>query len=183
MTAGAFGLKRGRNVLIAPSILSADPLSVGDSVRALGQEADWIHVDVMDGHFVPNLSYGPSMVGALRRGFEGAFIDVHLMVEPAEAFLDMFIAARPDVLTVHAESAKHAHRALQAIRAEGVLPGISINPGTPLSMIEPVLHMAGLVLVMAVNPGFGGQKFLPEVLPKIAGLVRAREVNSLGFLI
>jgi ribulose-phosphate 3-epimerase len=175
-------MKGGKNFLLAASILSADPLAIGDSVKSLKGEADWIHVDVMDGHFVPNLTYGPMMVKALRREFSGVFLDVHIMVEPADDFLEMFIETRPDVLTVHAEASRHIHRALQAIRGAGITPGIALNPGTPVSVIEPVLHMAGLVLVMTVNPGFGGQKFLPETMSKIKSLARSRAVNSFDFL-
>lgn len=169
--------------LLAPSILSANPLAIGESIRALEGEEDWIHVDIMDGHFVPNLTYGPSLVGALRREFPSAFIDVHIMVDPAEAFLDIFIAEKPNTLTVHIEATPHIHRALQKIRAAGIRPGVVLNPGTPLSAIEPVLHMADLVLVMAVNPGFGGQQFIPEVLEKVKNLVRLRAVHSYGYLI
>jgi len=183
LTGGDGGLKRGKKILIAPSILSADPLAIGESVRALCGEDDWIHVDIMDGHFVPNLSYGPMIVSALKRGFADKFLDVHLMVEPAEDFLEMFIAAGPDILTVQVEAARHIHRVLGAIRASGVRPGVSIDPGTPMCMLEPVLHMVDLVLVMTINPGFGGQKFLPETLDKIKSLVRVREVYSLDFLI
>jgi ribulose-phosphate 3-epimerase len=176
-------LKGGRKVLIAPSILNADALAIGESIKSLGGEDDWIHLDVMDGRYVPNLSYGPMMAEALRRGFPGAFVDVHLMAEPAESFLDMFMAARPDTLTIHAEAARHLHRALQVIKIAGIIPGVAINPGTPVALIEPVLHMAGIVLVMAVNPGFGGQSFLPEVLWKIENLAQLRAARSYDFLI
>jgi ribulose-phosphate 3-epimerase len=179
----AADLKRGRKVLIAPSILSANPLAVGESVLSLKDEADWIHVDIMDGHFVPNLTYGPMMVSALRKSFGNIFLDVHLMTEPAEDFIGMFLPARPDILTIQLEAAKHVHRTLQAIREAGVRPGVSINPGTPVSVLEPVLDMADLVLVMTVNPGFGGQNFIPGTLDKIKSLVRSRAVDSLDFLI
>jgi ribulose-phosphate 3-epimerase len=177
------GLKGGKACILAPSILSADLLAMGDSIRSLKGEGDWIHVDVADGHFVPNLMFGPAMVEALRRGFRDAFIDVHLMVEPAEDFIGMFMNTGPDILTVQAEATKHVHRALQAIREAGITPGVSVNPGTPAPALESVLHLVGLVLVMTVNPGFGGQKFLPEVLSKIKYLARERAVQSLDFLI
>ena len=176
-------LKGDNDFLLAASILSADPLAVGNSVTSLCGEADWIHVDVMDGHYVPNMTYGPLVVKALRRGFKDAFLDVHLMVEPAESFLDMFIASRPDILTIHVEAARHIHRTLQMIREAGIRPGVAVNPGTPISALEPILHMVDLVLVMTVNPGFGGQKFLSETLPKIISLVRSRATRSLDFLI
>ena len=183
MTSPMSDLKGDKNILLAASILSADPMAIGNSVASLRGEYDWIHADVMDGHFVPNMTYGPLVVKALRRGIKDAFLDVHLMAEPAEDFLDMFIAARPDILTVHVEASRHIHRTLQAIREAGVTPGIAINPGTPVSSVEPVLHLAGLVLVMTVNPGFGGQKFLPETAEKIKSLARSRAVGSLDFLI
>lgn len=183
MTKGALELKNGKPGLLAPSILSANPLEIGNSIRALRGEEDWIHVDIMDGHFVPNLTYGPSLVGALRKDFPKAFIDVHIMVEPPEAFLDIFIAEKPDTLTVHAEATPHVHRVLQKIKDSGVRPGVTLNPGTPLASIEPVLHMVDLVLVMAVNPGFGGQQFIPEVLEKVKALVRLRSVYSYDYLI
>ena len=183
MTLSALSLKNGRRCLLAPSILSANPLAIGESIRALEGEEDWIHVDIMDGHFVPNLTYGPSLVRALKKEFPASFLDVHIMVEPAEAFLDIFTAEMPDTLTVHVEATPHIHRVLQKIRAAGIRPGVTLNPGTPLSAIEPVLHMVDLVLVMTVNPGFGGQQFIPEVLEKIKNLVRLREVHSYDYLI
>jgi ribulose-phosphate 3-epimerase len=137
----------------------------------------------MDGHFVPNLSFGPGLVSSIRRGFPDSFIDVHIMVEPPERFTGMFAGVSPDILTVQAESTKHIHMVLQSIRAAGVRPGIAINPGTPVSAIETVLHMVDLVLVMTVNPGFGAQKFLPEAAAKLKELVRFRVVHSLGYLI
>jgi ribulose-phosphate 3-epimerase len=177
------GLKNEKRFLLAPSILSADPLAIDDSIDRIRGEFDWIHVDVMDGHFVPNLSFGPSVARALRARRPDAFIDVHIMVEPAEGFIDMFAAARPDLITLHAEATSHANMALSRIRSLGIRPGISINPGTPVCLIEPVLPLADLVLVMGVNPGFGGQKFIPEVLLKVRDLVRFRAVHDLGFLI
>jgi len=183
MTASALSLKGGKPGLLSSSILSANPLAIGDGIRSLRGEGDWIHVDVMDGHFVPNLTYGPSLVRALRAEFPSAFLDVHIMVEPPEAFWEMFAAEKPDVLTVHAEATSHIHRVLQGIRASGVRPGVCLNPGAPTSWVEPVLHMVDLVLVMSVNPGFGGQRFIPEVLDKVKDLVRLRSVRSYDYLI
>jgi ribulose-phosphate 3-epimerase len=183
MTGASSELKGEKRFLLAPSILDADQLSLGDEIRKIGNELDWVHIDVMDGHFVPNLSYGPGLVMSLRSGFPEMFIDVHIMVEPAERFVDMFAAARPDILTVQAEATNHIHRVLQSIRAAGIRPGIAINPGTPVSAAEPILHMVDLVLVMTVNPGFGSQKFLPEAAAKLKELVRFRAVHSLGYLI
>ncbi|MDY3868978.1 MAG: ribulose-phosphate 3-epimerase [Pyramidobacter sp.] len=170
-------------LIIAPSILSADPLAVGESLNSLEGNFDWLHIDIMDGHFVPNLSYGPAIVKAIRRRLPDAVLDVHLMVEPAEDFLDMFLDARPDYVTIHQESSRHLHRALSHIRSAGVRPGVVLNPATPVEMIKPVLNMVDLVLLMSVNPGFGGQSFIPEVTEKAVELCRMREARGLNYLI
>lgn len=176
-------LKNNKKLLVAPSLLSADILNIERSIETLGGEEDWLHVDIMDGHFVPNLSYGPSLVGALRRRWPDSFLDVHIMACPPEDFTEMFLARKPSLLTVHAEATPHIHRVLQSIKASGCLAGVSIDPGTPTSLIYPVLHMADLVLVMSVNPGYGGQSFISETLDKTADLARWRAENDAGFLI
>ncbi len=166
--------------LIAPSILSADFARLGEEVRAIeAAGADWIHIDVMDGHFVPNLTIGPGVVKALRPHSAKPF-DVHLMISPVDHFLDAFAEAGADIITVHPEAGPHLHRTVQRIKALALKAGVSLNPATPAKVLDYVLEEIDLVLVMSVNPGFGGQKFIASQLNKIEAIAGRIAKQGLG---
>lgn len=170
-------------MIIAPSILAADAACLGEEIRrAEAAGADWVHVDIMDGHFVPNLSFGPHVVAAIRR-WTGLPIDVHLMIDCPERFIDAFCAAGADSLTIHVELGDKVGQLISLIRKHGRRVGLSINPPTHVEMLRPWLNLVDLILVMTVNPGHGGQAFMPEVLPKIAQVAAWRRALGLAYRI
>ena len=169
--------------IIAPSILSADFLNLGRDIEMVNNsEADWFHLDVMDGRFVPNISYGMSIIAQMKKAATKTF-DVHLMILEPEKYIDEFAKAGADILTIHYEASTHLHRSLQAIKAKGMKAGVSLNPHTPVHILEDILHDIDLVLIMSVNPGFGGQKFIEHSLKKIAALKKMITDGGLNTLI
>ncbi|MBQ7577642.1 MAG: ribulose-phosphate 3-epimerase [Synergistaceae bacterium] len=173
-----------RKILLAPSLLGADPLNLAGAVESMRNNYDWLHLDIMDGHFVRNLSFGPETAAALRKRFTDSFIDVHLMIDRLEVILPLFIQVKPSLITIHAETESHLlHASLMQIKNAGIKCGISLCPPTPVRNIESVLNIADLVLIMSVTPGFGGQKLIDNSLDKVRELVSLREANKFNYLI
>lgn len=173
-----------REILLAPSLLGADPLNLEGSIKALKNNYDWLHLDIMDGHFVRNLSFGPDVAKALRKKFPDDFIDAHLMIDELETILPLFINAGVSLITIHAETESHLlHASLSEIKRAGILAGVSLCPPTPVRNIESVLELADLVLIMSVTPGFGGQKFIESSLEKVRELASLREVHKYNYKI
>ncbi len=169
--------------ILAPSILAADYTKLGEEIAACTDAGiQWIHCDIMDGHFVPNISYGPTIVEAAGRASD-AFLDVHLMIENPDHYIEAFADAGADQLTVHQEACPHLHRTIQNIKQQDVMAGVAVNPATSLSAIEPILEYVDLVLIMSVNPGFGGQSFIDNTYQRLKDLWAMREEKQLGFLI
>ncbi|MEX1063560.1 MAG: ribulose-phosphate 3-epimerase [Balneolaceae bacterium] len=170
--------------VLAPSILAADFSRLGDEIELCTSNGiKWIHCDIMDGHFVPNISYGPEIVSAVRRIAPDAFMDVHLMIEKPDEYIEAFAEAGADLISVHYETCSHLHRTLQNIQSHGCMTGVAVNPATSVDLIEPVLSEVDLALVMSVNPGFGGQSFIESSYSKIQRLVRLRNDRDTNFLI
>ena len=166
-------------IRIAPSILAADFSKLGEEVAAVTEMgADLIHLDVMDGHFVPNISFGPDIIAAMRK-YSNLPFDVHLMIEPVDGYIEAFVAAGSDILTVHVEAGPHIHGTLQRIRASGIKAGVALNPGTPIEALDYLWDQLDLILVMTVNPGFGGQSFIQSQLRKISAI--REKINQLGY--
>lgn len=172
-----------RSPLLAPSLLAADLMNVEQSISSLGGQHDWLHVDVMDGCFVPNITFGPAFVRGLRKRYPEETLDVHLMVEHPDHLLDDFLGAGADILTVHVEADRHVHRTLSRIRESGAKAGLSLNPGTSVELLRPLLPFVDLILVMSVNPGFGGQKFIETVMEKTTALCRWRSAGHFSYLV
>lgn len=169
--------------LIAPSILSADFMRLGEEIRSAEEAGvDWLHIDVMDGHFVPNITIGPAIVEGIRK-ITKLTLDVHLMIERPENFLEAFAKAGADYITVHSEASLHLHRIIQSIKEKGLKAGVSLNPATPINVLDYILGDIDMVLLMSVNPGFGGQEFIPAMIPKIALLKETIQSRGLNVLI